>query len=200
MIAQLRRAALVLLVFTILTGVAYPLLLTGIAQALFHDRANASLIVRDEMPRGSELIGQPFDDPKYFWGRPSATAPFAYNAEASSGSNLAVGNPDQVKAIAERVARLRAADPENREPVPADLVTASGSGLDPHISPGAARYQAGRIARIRGMNAAALAQLVDRCTSPRQAGILGEPRVNVLMLNLSLDHPEWWSAANPKLY
>jgi K+-transporting ATPase ATPase C chain len=137
------------------------------------------------------LIGQPFDDPKYFWGRPSATSPYPYNAASSSGSNLAIGNPDQLKAIAERIARLRQADPEKKEPIPADLVTASGSGLDPHISLAAARYQIDRVAGARHIDATKLSDLIEQCTSARQTGLLGEPRVNVLKLNLMLDHPDW---------
>ncbi len=191
MFAQLRVACTMLLVFTILTGLLYPLAITGVSQMLLHHQANGSLIVRDGKTYGSELIGQPFDEPRYFWGRPSATSPHPYNAAASSGSNLAIGNPDQLKAIADRVARLRQSDPDKKEPIPADLVTASGSGLDPHISPAAARYQIGRVARARGTDPAFLSDLIDRNTSGPQMGVLGESRVNVLKLNLMLDHPEW---------
>lgn len=183
-----------LLVLTIITGLIYPLAITAVSQVMFPDQANGSLIVRNGTVLGSELIGQPFDDPKYFWGRPSATSPFAYNASASSGSNLAIGNPNQLKAIADRVTRLRQFDPDKKEPVPADLVTASGSGLDPHISPAAARYQIGRVSRARRADPAALFDLIERNTSGRKFGILGEPRVNVLKLNLMLDHPDWHDA------
>jgi len=182
---------MVLLVFTILTGLVYPLAITAASYALFRRQAEGSLIVHDGKTFGSELIGQPCDAPKYFWGRPSATTPYAYNAAASSGSNLAIGNPDQLKAIAERVARLRQADSGNHDPIPADLVTASGSGLDPHISPAAAHYQLARVARARGIDASTLSGLIQRNTEPRQFGLLGEPRVNVLKLNMMQDHPEW---------
>jgi len=182
------RAAIVSLVaFTVLTGVVYPLIVTGIAQVIFPSQANGSLIVKDGKLVGSSLIGQPFDDPKYFWARPSATSPFPDNAGASSGSNLSPTNPALIKAVQDRVDALRAADPGNTAPVPVDLVTASGSGLDPHISPAAALYQMSRVARARQMDARALQQLVDRNTDGRWLGIFGEPRVNVLQLNLSLD-------------
>lgn len=186
MLSQLRVSVLMLLVLTLLTGVAYPLAITGVAQVLFHGKANGSLIVRDGQPIGSELIGQPFDDPRYFWSRPSATAPAPYNAAASSGSNLAVGNPAQLDAIRQRVAKLHAADPDNKAPIPVDLVTASASGLDPHISPAAAQYQAARVARLRGLSLNAVTELIAKATEGRQLGILGEPAVNVLQLNLSL--------------
>ena len=187
MLSELRTAFLVWLVLTVLTGLAYPLAFTGVAQVLFPRQANGSLIVRDGRAIGSELIGQPFDDPRYFWGRPSATAPFPYNAAASSGSNLSIGNPAQLDAVAQRVARLRAADPGNTAPIPIDLVTASGSGLDPHISPAAAEYQLPRVARMRGLSIGEVARLVTRATESPQLGLLGEPRVNVLRLNLLLD-------------
>ena len=184
---HVRAAVVSLLAFTAITGVAYPLVVTGIAQVAFPFQANGSLIVKDGKVVGSELIGQPFDDPKYFWSRPSATSPFPYNAAASSGSNLSPTNPALVKAVQERVAALRAADPGNDAPVPVDLVTASGSGLDPHISPAAAQYQVARVARARKLDPEAVQSLVARETEGRWLGILGEPRVNVLKLNLALD-------------
>ena len=187
MLSQLRPALMVLLLLTLVTGVAYPLLVTGIAQVVFPSQAQGSLIVKDGKIVGSRLIGQPFDDPKYFWSRPSATSPFADNAGSSSGSNLSPTNPDLVKAVQGRVDALRAADPGNTAPVPVDLVTASGSGLDPHISPAAALYQVSRVARVRKVDPAAVRQLVERHTEGRSLGFLGEPRVNVLALNLALD-------------
>lgn len=187
MYSHIRPALMMLLVLTIITGVAYPFAVTGIAQLLFPRQANGSLIYKDGKPIGSMLIGQPFDDPKYFWGRPSATAPFPYNAAASSGSNLGPTNPALVDAIKTRVASLHAADHGNNLPIPVDLVTASGSGLDPQISPASAAYQVGRIARVRGLEEAVVRQLVARHTEERQLGLLGERRVNVLLLNLALD-------------
>ncbi|MBP8202263.1 MAG: potassium-transporting ATPase subunit KdpC [Nitrospira sp.] len=174
-------------ILTILTGVAYPLAVTAIAQLLFPHQANGSLISKDGKPIGSTLIGQPFDDPKYFWGRPSATAPFPYNAAASSGSNLGPTNPALIETVKMRVAALKAADPGNDTPVPVDLVTASGSGLDPHISPASAEYQVRRVARARGREEAFVRTLVSQHTEGRQLGMLGERRVNVLALNLALD-------------
>lgn len=191
MFTQLRVAVLMLLVFTILTGIVYPVAITLASQALFHRQANGSLIVHRGKTYGSEWIGQPFDDPKYFWGRPSATGLYPYNAASSSGSNLAVSNPAQVDLVAQRVKKLREADPGNPAPIPADLVTASGSGLDPHISLAAARFQMNRVARVRNLDSAKLEGLIQRCTLTRPLGLLGEPRVNVLKLNLSLDHPDW---------
>src|SRR5215471_17563587 len=182
------RAAFVSLVlFTVITGVVYPVVVTGIAQLVFPAQANGSLITRDGKVVGSSLIGQPFDDPKYFWGRPSATSPFPYNAASSSGSNLGPTNPDLIKAVQGRVDALRASDPGNTAPVPVDLVTTSGSGLDPHISPAAAVYQVSRVARERKLDPQAVRQLVAQHTEGRSLGILGEPRVNVLALNLALD-------------
>jgi K+-transporting ATPase ATPase C chain len=184
---QLKPALLMLLWLSLLTGVAYPLLVTGIAQAVFPAQANGSLILRDGKAMGSALIGQPFDDPKYFWGRLSATAPHAYNAGASSGSNLGPINPALHAASKGRIDALREADPDNKAPIPVDLVTASGSGLDPHISPAAALYQVSRVAKARGLDARRVRQLVESHVEARQLGILGEPRVNVLRLNLALD-------------
>ncbi len=184
---HLRPALVVLGLLTILTGLVYPLMVTGVAQRLFPWQANGSLIVRDGKPVGSVLIGQPFDAPQYFWSRPSATSPFPYNAAASAGSNLGPTNAALVKAVQARIDALKAADPGNPAPIPVDLVTASASGLDPHISPAAADYQVRRVAKARGMDAAVLRQLVARHTHGRQWGLLGEPRVNVLELNLTLD-------------
>ncbi len=171
---------------TLLTGVVYPLVVTGIARLVFPAQAAGSLIVRDGKPVGSALIGQNFSEPGHFWGRPSATSPMPYNAAASSGSNQGPLNPALTDAVKSRVAALRAADPGNTAPVPVDLVTASASGLDPHISPAAARYQVARVARARGLPAAQLQALVDRHTEHRLLGVIGEPRVNVLLLNLAL--------------
>lgn len=187
MLAHVRAAIVSLAMFTVVTGVLYPVLVTAIAQLAFPHRANGSLIVRNGKAVGSELIGQPFDDPKYFWGRLSATAPFPYNAGASSGSNLGPTNPALTEAVQGRVDALRAGDPGNRAAIPVDLVTASASGLDPHISPAAAFYQVPRVARARQMDTAAVRRLVAEHTEDRQLGVLGEPRVNVLALNLALD-------------
>jgi potassium-transporting ATPase KdpC subunit len=187
MLSQLRPAIMVLVLLTLISGVAYPLVVTGIAQAVFPFQARGSLVVKGGKVVGSALIGQPFDDPKYFWSRPSATSPFADNAASSSGSNLSPTNPDLIKAVQGRVDALRAADPGNTAPVPVDLVTASGSGLDPHISPAAALYQVARVARVRKLDPATVRQLVERHTEGRSLGFLGEPRVNVLALNLALD-------------
>ncbi len=187
MLAHCRAAVVSLALFTLVTGVAYPAIVTVIAQAVFPRQANGCLIVRNGKAVGSALIGQPFDDTKYFWGRPSATTPFAYNAGSSSGSNLSPTNPDLVKAVQARVDALRAADPGNSAPVPVDLVTASASGLDPHVSPAAALYQVARVARARKLDPSAVRRLVERHIEGRWLGVFGEPRVNVLELNLALD-------------
>ncbi len=178
---------MLLLFFTLLTGLVYPLAVTGLAQLLFPHQANGSLIVRNGQVAGSELIGQQFTDPKYFWGRLSATAPFPYNASASSGSNLGPSNPALISEVEARIAALKAADPANTQPIPVDLVTSSGSGLDPNISVAAALYQVPRVARLRGLSEAVVRALVDKYTTGRFLGFLGEPRVNVLELNLELD-------------
>lgn len=185
--AQSRTAIVMLVVLTAVTGVMYPLVVTGIAQFAFPSQASGSLIVKDGKAVGSSLIGQPFDDPKYFWGRPSATSPFPNNAAASSGSNQGPTNPNLYAAVQSRVEALRAADPGNTAPVPVDLVTASASGLDPDISPAAALYQVPRVARARKQDPAVVRALVERHIEDRTLGILGERRVNVLALNLALD-------------
>jgi K+-transporting ATPase ATPase C chain len=184
---QLRPALVSLAALTLITGLLYPLVVTGVAQVLFPRQANGSLILIDGKPVGSSLIGQPFDAPKYFWGRPSATSPFPYNAAASSGSNLGPTNDALMKAVQARIDALKTSDPDNPLPLPVDLVTASGSGLDPHISPAAAEYQVRRIARVRGLDETVVRRLVAQHTEGRQLGVLGEPRVNVLILNLALD-------------
>jgi len=193
MVSQLRPAFMMLLVLTVITGVVYPLVVTGIAQVAFPHRANGSLIVIDGKTFGSELIGQQFDEPKYFWGRLSATGAFPYNAfnaetlTGSSGSNYGPLNQALMDAVQARVDALKAADPGNAAPIPVDLVTASGSGLDPHISIAAALYQVHRVAQARGLSDEAVKTLVNQYTKGRQFGFLGEPVVNVLELNLALD-------------
>jgi K+-transporting ATPase ATPase C chain len=184
---QIRPALTMLLILAVLTGLVYPLAVTGLAQLFFPEQANGSLIVHNGKVIGSKLIGQYFDKPQYFWSRPSATSPFPYNAAASGGSNLGPTNPALIEAVKARVAALRAADPGNDSPIPVDLVTASGSGLDPHISPAAAQYQLKRVARARGLDENAMQKLVTQHTEGRQFGLLGERRVNVLQLNLALD-------------
>ncbi len=183
----IRPALTLFILLSLITGLIYPLLVTGIGQALFPKQAAGSLIERDGKRVGSRLIGQNFTDPKYFWGRPSATGPYPNNAAASSGSNLGPLNPALKEAVEARVKALRAADPDNARPVPVDLVTASASGLDPHISPAAADYQVTRVARARGLAPETVRNLVVQQTEDRQWGIFGEPRVNVLELNLALD-------------
>lgn len=183
----LRPALVLFLVLTLLTGVAYPLVVTGVAQSLFPAQAAGSLILRDGKPVGSALIGQNFSDPKHFWGRPSVTGPMSYNAAASSGSNQGPLNPALTDVVKGRIDALRAADPGNTAPVPVDLVTASASGLDPHISPVAARYQVTRVARARSTPVEKVQSLVEQQTETPLLGLLGEPRVNVLRLNLALD-------------
>jgi K+-transporting ATPase ATPase C chain len=176
-----------LILMTAITGAIYPAVVTGIAQVVFPSQANGSLIEQNGMAVGSSLIGQPFSDPKHFWSRPSATSPYPYNASASSGSNQGTLNPALIEAVAGRVKVLREANPANNAPVPVDLVTASASGLDPHISPAAAEFQVNRVGRARGLEPARVRALVAESTEGRQLGFLGEPRVNVLELNLALD-------------
>jgi potassium-transporting ATPase KdpC subunit len=178
---------LMLLVFSVLTGLIYPLAITGIAAVCCAHQAQGSLIRQDDRLIGSSLLGQPFDDPKYFWPRPSATTPQPYNGASSAGSNLGPTNPAQLDAVKSQLAALQQADPDNKLPVPVDLVTASGSGLDPHISPAAAEYQLLRVARARGIDSQRLRSLLVAHTQSRQWALLGEPRVNVLELNLALD-------------
>jgi K+-transporting ATPase ATPase C chain len=184
---EIRNAALMLVAMTIVTGAAYPLLVTGIAQLVLPSSANGSLLSRDGKIVGSSLIGQSFSDPRYFWGRLSATAPVGYNGGASSGSNYGSLNESLHEAVKARVEALVNADPEHRKPVPVDLVTASGSGLDPHVTPAGALYQVARVAEARGLDPAVVTRLVEEHTEGRQLGFLGEPRVNVLELNLALD-------------
>ena len=183
----IRNSFMSLLLFTILTGIIYPLAVTGIAQAVFPHQANGSIITKNGKAIGSELIGQQFDDPKYFWGRLSATAPYPYNGGSSSGSNLGPNNPDLTKAVQARIDALHSAEPGNTAKIPVDLVTASGSGLDPHISPAAAEYQIHRVAKARGLDDARVRDIVARNTKGRWLGVIGEPVVNVLELNLTLD-------------
>ncbi len=180
---HLRPTIVVLLLFTLLFGGLYPALGTLMAQGIFAAQANGSLLGK----HGSSLIGQNFTAPRYFWSRLSATSPMPYNAASSSGSNFGAANPALLEAVKGRIADLRTADPDNRQPIPADLVTASASGLDPHISPAAAEYQAARVARLRGLSLSRVQRLVSQHTEGRQWGIFGEPRVNVLELNLALD-------------
>jgi potassium-transporting ATPase KdpC subunit len=187
MIRTFKDAFLMLVVLTIVTGVIYPLVITGIGLGIFPAQANGSLVERDGKAVGSALIGQPFSDEKYFWSRASATSPMPYNAGASSGSNQGPLNPALADAVKGRIEALQKADPDNKAAVPVDLVTASASGLDPHITPAAAEYQVARVAKARGLDAAKVRALVAGHTEGRQLGFLGEPRVNVLTLNLALD-------------
>jgi K+-transporting ATPase ATPase C chain len=182
-----RPALVIFAMLTALTGIAYPLVVTGIGQVAFANQAAGSLIVREGKPVGSSLIGQNFSDPKYIWGRPSATGPMPYNASNSSGSNQGPLNPALTDAVKGRIEALRAADPGNTAPVPVDLVTASGSGLDPHVSVAAAQFQAARVAKARSLPLAQVQQLIEKHTEGQLFGFLGEPRVNVLQLNLALD-------------
>jgi potassium-transporting ATPase KdpC subunit len=187
MVNLIRPTIVSLFIFTVLAGGIYPLAVTAIAQIFFPEKANGSIIMRDNKPAGSLLIGQSFDNPKYFWGRLSATSPFPYNSASSGGSNLSQTNPDLVRQAQGRISALIAADPQAATHVPIDLVTASGSGLDPHISPAAAEYQVKRIAVARGIDESAVRPLVAKYTDDRTLGLFGESRVNVLQLNLSLD-------------
>jgi potassium-transporting ATPase KdpC subunit len=187
MLKQLKIALILFGLLTILTGLLYPALITGIAQLAFPVQANGSLITKDGQVVGSALIGQEFSDPKYFWGRLSATSDHPYNAAASGGSNLGPTNPALQKEVSDRIAALQAADPGNTQPIPVDLVTSSGSGLDPDISIAAAQYQAPRVARLRGLSLDQVQTLIQQNTTGRTFGFLGEPRVNVLKLNLALD-------------
>src|SRR5258708_11652241 len=187
MLAQSRPALTLLVALTLLTGVVYPLAVTGVSQLVFHEQANGSLIIQDGIAVGSKHIGQPFADPKHFWSRASGTSPNPYNAASSSGANQGPTNAAFLQAVSGRIKALKDADPDNKLPMPVDLVTASGSGLDPHISPAAAEYQADRVAKARSLSPAKVRELVARHTEQRQLGFLGEPRVNVLELNLELD-------------
>jgi len=184
---QIRSAVLLLAVITFLTGIVYPIVVTGLSQALFPWQANGSLIKINEDKIASELVGQPFSDPRYFWGRPSATVPVVYNGASSAGSNLGPSNPDLMATVQMRITALFAADHENRLPIPVDLVTASGSGLDPHISPASALYQVSRVAKARGTDKRNIEELVRLHIHDRQFGIFGEPTVHVLRLNMALD-------------
>ncbi|MDO9162866.1 MAG: potassium-transporting ATPase subunit KdpC [Methylococcaceae bacterium] len=188
MSTYLKPAFIMLLLLTLLTGVIYPALVTAIAQVFFADQANGSLL-KDQQghPIGSSLVGQSFSDPKYFWGRPSATGPYPYNAAASSGSNFGPTNPALVAAVTARIQALKSSDPSNKAAIPVDLVTASGSGLDPHISPAAAEYQIDRVAKIRQLSSQQVRDLVVNMTQARQWHVFGEPKINVLLLNKELD-------------
>lgn len=183
----LLSAVLLVLAMTLLTGILYPLAVTGAATVLFPRQASGSLVLKEGRAVGSALIGQPFSDPKYFWGRPSATTPLPCNGMLSGGSNLGPTNPDLVAQVKARIETFRAADPGNTAPVPVDLVTASASGLDPHVSPAAALYQVHRVAKARGLSDEVVRKLVESHVEGRTFGVLGEPRVNVLLLNLDLD-------------
>jgi K+-transporting ATPase ATPase C chain len=188
MMRTLRQAVASIVVFTVITGVIYPLIVTGVAQLVFPRQANGSLIIDNGKTVGSSLIGQSFSSPKYFWSRPSATSPIGYNAANSSGSNLGPLNPALTENVKARITQLKAADAASKPLVPVDLVTASGSGLDPDISPAAAEYQVARVAKARNLDEIKVRELIVKLTKSRQLGILGEPRVNVLELNLALDN------------
>jgi K+-transporting ATPase ATPase C chain len=190
MLTLIRNSLMSLLLFTLLTGFIYPLVITGIAQLFFPHQANGSIIMKNGKAVGSELIGQQFDDPKYFWGRLSATTPYPYNGASSSGSNLGPTNPDLMKVSQARIDAFHSAEPTNIASIPVDLVTASASGLDPHISPAAAEYQIHRVAMARGVDDARIRDIVVRNTRGRWLGLIGEPVVNVLMLNMALDEQE----------
>lgn len=187
MIRELRTALVIFSLLTVVTGLLYPGIVTAVGRIFFMEKATGSVVLRDGNAVGSRLLGQLFSAPEYFWSRPSATGPQSHNGAASSGSNLAATNPALSQAVSDRIAALRAADPGNNRPVPVDLVTASGSGLDPHISPAAAHFQLARVARVRGLEEADVRTLVEAFTEGRTLGVLGEPRVNVLQLNLALD-------------
>jgi potassium-transporting ATPase KdpC subunit len=187
MTIMIRNALMSLLLFTILTGIVYPLAVTGIAQAVFPHQANGSIIMKNGRPIGSRLIGQQFDDPKYFWGRLSSTTPYLYNGGSSLGSNFGPNNPELMKTLQARIDALRSADPTNPAKIPVDLVTASASGLDPHISPAAAEYQLHRVAKTRGLDDARIRDIIANNTKGRWLGLIGEPVVNVLELNFALD-------------
>lgn len=188
MLKQFRIAFFSMLVLTVLTGLVYPFMITGLAQVIFPKQANGSLIYEDGKPMGSRLIGQGFDQPHYFWSRPSMTAPVAYNAAASVGSNSGPTNPALLQAVKDRVAALHKADPNNKALIPVDLVTASSSGLDPHISPASALYQLRRVAKLRNLPEATVQALITKHTQGRFLGLIGEPGVNVVELNLDLDN------------
>ena len=188
MLRELRIVIVMFILLTVVTGIAYPLLITAVAQIAFPHQANGSLIVRGEKLVGSELLGQSFNDPKYFWGRPSATSAFPNDASSSTGSNYGPTNPAQLEAVKNRLEAIRKAQPDQSGPVPIELVTASASGLDPHISPGAAEYQVPRVAAARGISPDQVRNLVKEHTEGRTFGLLGEPRVNVLTLNIALEH------------
>ena len=196
MLSQLRPAVVLLILLTIVTGFVYPAIVTSVALVAMPDKANGSLIRDGEKIVGSQFIGQPFSDPKHFWSRPSATSPYPYNASSSSGSNQGPTNPALIDAVNDRIRALRAADPNNKAPVPVDLVTASASGLDPHISPAAAEYQVARVAKARGLAPEQVRELVAQYTQGRQLGFLGEPVVSVLQLNLALDKLRMSAAAS----
>jgi len=191
MFTMIRNSLMSLLLFTLLTGLIYPLAVTGLAQAFFPHQANGSVITKNGKAVGSSLLGQQFEDPKYFWGRLSATGPYPYNGASSSGSNLGQSNPALMTAVQGRIDALRAVDPGNAAKIPVDLVTASGSGLDPHINPAAAEYQVNRVAKTRGLDQASVRTLIAKHTQERWIGLIGEPVVNVLELNLELDEQQY---------